>query len=214
MGGNIPLAGSEARPFERFGVVPQHAAIVVADEAEEGLGTGIALLGERLRKPQRGCAIAFLIGRVGGVGIGNRAGEHQRRPISDGLLEPLAVDAEREARCQKEGGAGRRERAPDAGRASCHDLALGRRRLQRRHLRHQGRGVRPASAQCESYPPRHDRHSFNLRSNRGRSTSRSSPRFREASREKPFLSLRLDLDPAAINALMLESDTERAGHEH
>jgi AraC-type transcriptional regulator N-terminus len=35
----------------------------------------------------------------------------------------------------------------------------------------------------------------------------------EASREKPFLSLRLDLDPAAIGALMLESDSERAGRE-
>jgi AraC-like DNA-binding protein len=35
----------------------------------------------------------------------------------------------------------------------------------------------------------------------------------EASREKPFLGLRLDLDPATIGALMLESDTERAGRE-
>jgi AraC-type transcriptional regulator N-terminus len=35
----------------------------------------------------------------------------------------------------------------------------------------------------------------------------------EASREKPFLGLRLDLDPAAIGALMLESDIERAGRE-
>lgn len=35
----------------------------------------------------------------------------------------------------------------------------------------------------------------------------------EASQKRPFLSLRLDLDPAAIGALMLESDIERAGRE-
>lgn len=35
----------------------------------------------------------------------------------------------------------------------------------------------------------------------------------EASREKPFLGLRLNLDPAAIGALMLESDIERAERE-
>jgi AraC-like DNA-binding protein len=35
----------------------------------------------------------------------------------------------------------------------------------------------------------------------------------EASREKPFLALKLSLDPAAIGALMLESDIERAGRE-
>jgi AraC-like DNA-binding protein len=35
----------------------------------------------------------------------------------------------------------------------------------------------------------------------------------EASPDKPFLTLRLDLDPAAIGALMLESDAERAGRE-
>src|SRR5690349_1630244 len=34
--------------------------------------------------------------------------------------------------------------------------------------------------------------------------------FLEASPEKPFLSLRIDLDPAAIGALMLESDVARA----
>ena len=34
--------------------------------------------------------------------------------------------------------------------------------------------------------------------------------YLEASPEKPFLSLRMDLDPAAIGALMLESDVERA----
>ena len=35
----------------------------------------------------------------------------------------------------------------------------------------------------------------------------------KASQEKQFLALRLDLDPAAIGALMLESDIERAGRE-
>jgi AraC-like DNA-binding protein len=35
----------------------------------------------------------------------------------------------------------------------------------------------------------------------------------EASAKHPFLSLRIDLDPAAIGALMLESDLERAGRE-
>ena len=35
----------------------------------------------------------------------------------------------------------------------------------------------------------------------------------EASHEKPYLALRLNLDPAAIGALMLESDNERAGRE-
>ena len=35
----------------------------------------------------------------------------------------------------------------------------------------------------------------------------------EATPDRPFLCLRLDLDPAAIGALMLESDVERAGRE-
>ena len=35
----------------------------------------------------------------------------------------------------------------------------------------------------------------------------------EASHEKPYLGLRLNLDPAAIGTLMLESDIERAGRE-
>jgi AraC-like DNA-binding protein len=35
----------------------------------------------------------------------------------------------------------------------------------------------------------------------------------QASREEPYLCLRLDLDPAAIGALMLESDVERASRE-
>lgn len=38
-------------------------------------------------------------------------------------------------------------------------------------------------------------------------------RILEASRDKPFLCLALSLDPAAIAALMLESDLERAGRE-
>ncbi len=46
-----------------------------------------------------------------------------------------------------------------------------------------------------------------------RSTCRSSARSWRRRRDRPFLCVRLDLDPALIGALMLESDVERAERE-
>jgi hypothetical protein len=89
LGGRIALVGGEAKPFCGFEVVPPRAATAVVDRPEERLRAGIALLGERARKAQRGGMVAFLIGRIRDVGIRQRWGEAQSRcPIGQGLFEP------------------------------------------------------------------------------------------------------------------------------
>jgi hypothetical protein len=109
------------------------AAAAVISKADDRLGAGITLVRERSRELERLGEVALLERGVGnGNRIGARAGDpHRRGGLDEGLLDRVAVDAERKADRERYDGNADGEAHAPAPPLLCHALALVERRLQR-----------------------------------------------------------------------------------
>ncbi len=97
--GGVALVGGKPKPLRRFGVVLRDAAAAVIGGADDRLGARLAGLGERARKLQRLGVVGPLEGDLGGARLVHRARQaHRHGAIDEGLLDRMAVDAERKAR--------------------------------------------------------------------------------------------------------------------
>ncbi len=108
------------------------AAAAVIGGADDRLGAGIAGLGERARKLERLGVVGPLEGDLGGARLVRRARQaHRHGAVDEGLLDRMAVDAERKARRHGDERDGDGEAHAHAPPRPGDALALVERRLQR-----------------------------------------------------------------------------------